>query len=782
MRLHKDYTYKAVHEILRASVIALIVDTMDDTSVKTSICSPSCVCKSVSLDVVQRTLEDVFGERWRLYYDAYVEYSSEALYLRNQSKGDTMLQIVDDIESCDNDVEPEEFSSLWGIGYSLPLPCCSESINGLAVQAASNTIESLAKNCSNYKRSFIPGEPSHYDIQNIWICENGRLLWVEYCSWERRKDQSVSDYLNCTGTYIDAQGRKPLMLDGQVVVNNSLRIKALTKMSRHQEKLTKAESDFGHEVWDIAASPQPQCLWSSFWTTGLRSGLETLPGTQAFDVLRFAQNFYEDYLQPTMVPIGINTKITSVDYYDKSWWRFPRQSCEHHRFFAFRSPCCLVDVLQLELMEFNGSTELIEPRLSHTHSYLGATVQDTGGSALDILEEPSYTLVLWRVELPRPLLVWPKGVSGLCGRCDWIVDKDWLFVHCRRHHDTKAYYMKDQRLIPIDITHLVGKIEGPRVHFRVCGINDNILFYDDIDSTKFGFVKFERTSYSKSWNAVPLKLSTRSTNFTKTEADSMDMHTTRYIWSVGRRFIVSTTGELFDFGDVDSSGTEKGTFTPDSDEGPTLQPASYTEGGSVLALTTRSEKTMIVLCPSENEQHSTLSFCLLTPEGRRQLTCYYGERIEPTSVRLIRFCQDARVAIVTPQPQDKRCGGWIVVSSNKLSDMNLKATKYDYHVLKIPELSWRITLKNNSERDVWSKIPICATRDTIILRETLSQKSTIGNNARGWTAYINDLIRFDAHSAVADPVPLGSKIQFKNGEPADNKSESSSATSRNLRP
>lgn len=752
-------------QLQEAGVLTLVVDMLDDDTTNTVISRFECFRRSVSLKVVERALRQVFGERWMSYYDVYSNYSSGVLDIQSHGANTGFSSASGHVREG-HAVDSRQVPNLWGLGYRLPLPCCRECVNGLAVQVVMNTVVSIANNCSKHEFSFIPGEPSEYDIRGIWSCENGRLLWIEYSLQSNRNDWIYCDVMNTSGSFIDGN-LTYLGLDGQNVVEGRFRGDNCISMARNQSKTPKIASGHGHEVWDLAGSPRPRCLWSSFQRTesSLTTKRYSIDGhktssTQEFGVRRFALDYYNDFMHPMRPFRRTWIKLSSSD-----WQRFPCEKNEFHRFVTLENLYYVVDILHLDLIKFQDSAELLRPRLSYDGIYLGAISRDMCCLPINLQEDSGCTLAVWRVELPRPVLVWPQGIRGLCQRCEWIVDKDWLIIHCGLSHQTRAYSLKNAGLEPepIDVTRFVGKIVSNRPLFRVCGLNDNIVFYDDTPRSTFGFVRLEPKAGSRGWTATPLRLSTQSANFTKEEAESAGLNTTRYIRSVGKRYVLTTTGALFDL-------SKTGTSNEQANGGKaTLEPAPYAKGFQVMALFSQGQNTIAVVHPCQDDM-STIRFWLLIPQGNKQLVhASTYPRIKWTSVQLITFGQDGNTAFITPRSHDAYCGGWIVVFTKKLQDMALEATRSDYRILNVPKLTWRRNPEEDSAEEIWVKIPVFGAKGTVMMHEVRGKPNDFGNLHAHSRTYVNDLIRFDAHSAQIDSEPLGRSIENETTEPLDEK-------------
>lgn len=639
-------TSTTLDTLARNGVLAIVNAMLDDESLLTVLSHFEPFRHEVRFHTVERTMGQVFGARWKSYYDAFSAHVCNF---------------------------PDR---LWGLGYDLKAPSQSHLTNAYIVETVLETLESMAHNCTDYDVSFIPGEPTNAGIDRIWFAENGRLIWVQYHSWENRYHGCdylgtiQRDYLNYTGTYPQCSGIEP-NLDGQLIIGDDHYAQTMILQSHNQETNPPAVPDFGHEIWDLAARPEPRCLWSHFWRahdlTDDTIGFAEIPTSFAYPVERFASQWIYHAMLPNMKPFTLENIV-----YDKNR-PIPRENYKENclrpiRFLKFSVSGLVIDVLPVEKLKFRGITKLVQPTLSADGRHLGALVQM--GS--------TFTLAVWKTGLPRAALLWKDGLEGLCSNCHWFMDKSWLIVHCAKH-GTFAYFLESQAPDAIDITRFVKSIgRNAPLTFYVCGLYDNLLICDGPDSPGFSIIKF---TFEGAWRAKCIYLRPLNQNLTHSESSQLHLETRNFICNVGQRFLLSNTGDVFDLGPV--SRPQCGDDT--------VQHLSLGGRHKVIAIhdLRNCEKTIVVGC--QHGQHNpVLKFWLLTPESWRKLNCPYPKRVHLNAVRVLKFSPDGRVLHLTPSR--KGCYGWIFVfTAASVREVNCN-DKYDVRVLNLSK-QWCIGRK-----------------------------------------------------------------------------------------
>lgn len=516
-------------------------------------------------------------------------------------------------------------------------------------------------------------------------------MWIQYYSWARRFHREFDDdTANRSGSYVDACDDTPLNVDGQLILDEKA-FDNVTPLVANQHRHPPKIGDFGHELWDIARAPEPRCLWSSFWTSPahlpVRKVLRSiLAKTYVFPVVISARDYCNGFILPKAKPILIGGGFV---HYDDPCWRIRghcvTESCLRPiRFFQTVSPSSIIDVLHFEQLLFHGRTEMSDAQLSRDFSYLGAIhIEPQIGKPSE--GTVACILVLWSVKLPRPQLLWDDGVTGLCSKCDWIIDKDWLVVHCI-YHGTVVYSLKSSAPDPISITNLV--CAHPFSVICVCGVHNNVLVFDGLESPDFTIVKLTQTLSSK-WVAEPIQLSTQYRNFTVNESIRLHIETTNYIRFLGRRYMASCTGDLFDVDTMGCTGPKRVTKTSVASRPMKIaDPLSYAHDYDIVALHEVSTENAIAACCSRDGVSSWLKLVLFTSGTKRELRPYKkSTRLPSVAVHFVTFSPDGRAAFIAPTDYAK--DGWIItfrpccmtLDPSKISD-----AQYDYRVLEVPTL------------------------------------------------------------------------------------------------
>lgn len=466
---------RAGERLYAAGVLAELCQFLDNGTLLAA-CHVGLFRRSITIRVVGLVLSQLFGDNWRDYYAAY------------------LLKVH----------QP------WGAGYNLEYPQMVADSNGYAVINALKTLAELEKNCANYNKSFVPGEPSRYGIERISLVENGRLLWVHYHAWHKRYCGRwwAHDGANRGGTYVDSNGSTALTLDGHFSVRASPKEDTLTV------------PDYANEVWDIG-SGEPVCLWSSFFDTPGRSSLSLSNGggasllfgdSRLSPVSHFTSSLFTGFWLPQRRPM--------CAYSDSNFYRQPParavRLCDDRPTRFVTGGERVVDLVQMEQVAFNGDVCLKHAVLSEDHKYLSALV--------------GHTLVVWRVALPRPEVA--LSVPEQCSDISWWVGGEWLVTFC-------AHVARVRRLCDDcgDIVIDIGFVKGGNFNFRLC--HNEVLYCDGVDSACAYFIQLPTG-----------KLLWAPTNFSWSQARLEGLETTRFVQSCGRYLVHSTTGHLVTFGGV----------------------------------------------------------------------------------------------------------------------------------------------------------------------------------------------------------------------------------------
>lgn len=734
-----------LHILHKAGILAIVTEMLDDIALTNAIDAVPCLARSISRRVVRRTMVQLFGSMWQRYYDVCVRHSTVATAPTNQKAK----------------VIPTHYdrSSLWGLGYELQLPEHSADLHAFLVKTTSETLNAMTSHCNDHDYSFVPGEPSQCGIEWIEFCENGRLLWIAYHSWEKRYcSREILDFLNRTGSYYDSRKESPLKLDGQVVIDDTVAKRTKIRLARNQIRIPKPVPDFGHELWDVGATPVPRCLWSTFWETGKGESQDgdALPSSLARPVAVFARNEYDGFLLPTMRPFYCHDPF--YPHYRRSPFLafLGTRLSSSVRFIEFYQSFAVVDLLHLKRLDFMGYANLVAPRLSPDSTYLGAISSNAHGESTD--NTAQHTLAVWRVALPRPVLVWPAGLPGLCTKCNWMIDSYWLVTHCAESHGTNLYYLESKSPKAVVVTHLVGRHDPASMPlFRICGANGNVLICDSMSSRSFCLILLSQTGCGD-WLATPLRLSTRPTsiNLTKEEAKLAGLETTRYIQRAGLRYFITITGELFDIG-LSHARQETCTTTRVNANAKTLRPYFIRQNAQVLALYERAESdnAIAVVC-DKHDPKALLGFWQFASTSKRELLCSRGYGVSKDDVKLVTFSPDGMNLFITPRKDERT--GWVVTFTAKA--FGVVPSGIDYSVIEVPNCAPVVTPSERDSNWTYLLYPEFLAEGVVVLHERCGAKLYHGLFEQLDHRYMcTNLIWVHDRYVVVDDIPLGSVIE-----------------------
>lgn len=590
---------------IKGGFLQPVVEMLDEGTLRNVLLNIALFRENVSLLTVKSILMQLFGAKWPLYYDAYCKHALDLISQKNAA----MEQNSDNTPAA---------KTVWGVGYDLSFPRTSSQINGYAVLNALNTLDSMESACKDSDYSFVPGEPSGLDIDTIWTSENNRLLWIRYCS-------PKADFMY------------PPHVDGQVILDHKAshtraRVCMASKGASKMEPAAATSEDWGHEIWDIAALPHPRRLWCSFATDPNRPPQTVSSNSDCPQVCPapyFFRTLITEWAMPTKRPCIMRTTfplgLRKTELFG---------TCESHhgvRFVKFDHG--VMDMVQLSWIDFNGDFELRGPIISPDRKYLGAYIE-LKNQETDLVSDSVdswYRLSIWRIELPYPIILWPKGVL-FCDLCDWTIRDKWLFMICSKHRST-AYSLESTMPVPIDITPCISAVDKSFLFcLEVCGPLRDVVCCCSLKSGLFSFFRLLQSS-GHSWIAIPLRLSTRNSVLGIQEAALQRLGTVHYIQRVTYNYVLTTTGAVLDLNPCimeDSSAT--------------LFPASHMEGYEVLDLYEIPNSAEVIAIVSisrrEDDFAGSLEFVLLCPERKRQLKRTRGPRIPSTSVRTFNFSWD----------------------------------------------------------------------------------------------------------------------------------------------
>lgn len=611
-------------------ILGSIAEMLDVQTLQTVISNIDDFCRSVPMTVVETVLKELFGQRWRLYYDAYVSFVHE--HNLDTSQQNSRIRRLD--------VWPHiTREHPWGLGYDLSIPPEVAMTNGYVVATAIKTLDSIAQNCKDYDYSFIPGEPSKCDIYRISFVENGRLIWIKYCPemYDYDKDLDIlNDKINLSSL---KNSWKYSRLEGQVLLRNDEPARVMVALNGAQELRPKEVVGFQYELWDLGAEPHPRCLWSSLWNAVFR--MQYLDVSQhIFPLTTFRLQQCDGFLIPSMKGFYNSFFVDLVDeqeewsYFDHGEFQGPV------RFVKCVSTVAVIDLLRLEHMDFHGIKKLTVPRLSNDSKYLAAVVSKSDGDS-----SPLYA-VIWRVALPRPTLVWENGVEISCTDCYFFIDQKWLIIACMTH-GVQAYPLTSPNPRAIELTQLLPSWEDDDIWLKMCGLDGNVL-YCYVPSTKsYRFIKLSE-SKKREWTALPVYLSPdRPVSATLDATTALGFKAYSYVHEVGKRYCLSTTGDLFDLG---SAQMDAGTITLRCMDMKSLKVLAIGES-PINALT-------VAACYDSHEADPVLMLTLLGPLREEHRLTTWDTPILYKDVGLAIFSPDAMKIFVWSFIKDT---GWILL-------------------------------------------------------------------------------------------------------------------------
>lgn len=718
---------------------------LDDVTLHTVLLNFDLFRENISLQVVERVLRQLFGKNWSSYYDAY-------------RKRAFCLIVHDSTTSNSCNTPPSSNSAVWGMGYNLSFPSVTSQINGYAVMYALSTLDSIEKACKNREYSFIPGLIVDKCTQKIWVGENGRLLWY-HCD---DGDNLPPNIASCDRSHFKS--------DCQLILNGS-HSKARAFLSPGMPSIEDSEwciPASGHEIWDIAATPHPRCLWSTFESSLKDEMSDPLEVFSSDDIdyskIRpvpfFVQDPVDGWMLPSRRPYLGPDKYSFVCRAGE----FPAEEMFTAVRLVYLRHYGVIDMVQMSWLDFQGNFNLRHPRLSRDSSYLAAIVK-TNHHDDDSADQ--FLLSIWRVELPHPVIVWPSGLR-LCADSDYTISDQWLFTHCDCHGST-AYSLKCAFCAPVDITSCVDAAEPePPLFFGVYGSRGNIVYCSGPECGSFSLFRLFQSSDS-SWEAVPLYFPRRNSCLTAEMSSSCQLGADFSIQGITNSYLLTTTGTLFNF---NSCTVEE---SSDGCAGLTLTPAPYTQQFEVVALHSLRDPTAAIaavsVSSSEDDFVPTLRFLLLSEHAEHPLRCIRGPRIPSARVRTLVVSQDGGALFATCR--DDSSGGWIAVfcsssCSPKLPDQ--------YYVLTVPEFASRFrstidmahshgSRSSNIGEDEGNRTqnpkyftmqePVFASKDTIVIRMVV-QRVEQDEQQQPYTIFDRyfpylTMVRFNAKSAWIEP-------------------------------
>lgn len=678
----------------RAGVLGIISEMLDLQTLETVIYHIDEFCRSITMALVERTLKELFGSRWRQYYDAYVCYAYE--------DSDSTKQDLVSREPCSN-LDSSRGAAVkplpWGLGYELCFPPETLMINGCVVLTAIKTLNSIAQNCKNYDYSFIPGEPSECGINRVSFIENGRLVWIEYRpeSYDWRNSGFDLDILNLEHNFSsDAHCSQYARLDGQIPLQDSAPAREAVALVGTQETYPTKVHGFQYELWDIGADPHPRCLWSSLWTA-IFSKSRLNVSDRVFPLTTFELEHFDGLLIPSMRGVQ--------DPFDDVVDLQTERSCFRHgqsqgpiRFVKCVSSFAVIDLIRLEPMQFHGVCRLQNSRLSRGSEYVGAVarVKAENGEVGDYL-------AIWRPTLPKPSLVWENGVKLLCDRCDWFIEHDWLIVACSSHGN-RAYCLTSPMPNATDVTSLVpARPSGEDLVFRVCGADQNVIFCELPKRKSYWFIKFRERNRGE-WSALPIYLTSHPSAKTPPGATVLGFNACSHIHKVGTRYCLNTSGDLFGLDLVD---------VPSADKRISVEPVD-TKRLKVLAIwESPVSGEAIIGCYDADGAEPILILMSIDPLGEQRLLTTSDEPIRYQDVLLTKFSPDGSKLFV--QSRDKELGGWIITITK-----NPTGLEHALRIYKLPRLVF--AAKDRRATKAWPELiqPVFVAKNTIaIIRKSI---------------------------------------------------------------
>lgn len=685
MSIHPCIHSSGLLLLRQAGILHNIAEMLDAPTLRTVICHSEEFCRSISMPIVERTLKELFGHRWRLYHEAYLACAHE----QNARLGQNSSRPFE--TTCRGD-HP------WGLGYDICLPSDISMINGYVVLEVIQTLNAIAQNCDNYDYSFIPGEPSECGIDRMSFVENGRLIWIQYYpgSYDYRKNRDV-DVINQEANFtVHSSAVRYARLHGQLMLRFEEPALAMVAIPGSQETCPKEVSGFENELWDLGARPHPRCLWSSLWDATFKTSKISVRD-RVVPVTTFRSQRFEHFLLPSARGFAINFN-KDVDLYSASVepTRFPhKKSREPLRFVKCVSTLAVIDLMHLKPMQFHGSTELQESRLSRDSQYLGAIARtrDDDGDLV-------HHLAIWHVALPRPFLVWESGVDIPCDGCDWLIDQDWLIIVCRIH-GIIAYRLTLSSPRAIELNPFVSYLRENMISLKICGVGNDILAFELPTTKTCAFIKFTEGGQGE-WKAKPICLN--SSTLPVGQTVSLGFKAPSYIHKIGKRYFLSTLGDLFDLG---VACAPKETTT----RAITLHPVNPKYWKVLAMWEVPNDNKAVTVCYDDRESEPDLMLCLMSSFGiDRQLTIT-GPSIHYKDTKFVVFSPNGQRVFVSPQ--NDSIGVWIIIIKD--TSGNLQPEVY---VKSLPHLSFSAT-SSEDERPThdWGDVryPCFLTDDTFAL-------------------------------------------------------------------
>lgn len=715
----------------QAGVLSAVSEMLDAQTLQTVISHVDEFCRSIPMCVVERTLRELFGCRWKHYYDSYVSH--------------TLLE-----KNADSDIHP------WGLGYDFHFPQEPCMINGHVVLAALQTLNSIAQRCQDYNYSFIPGEPSECGINRVSFLENGRLIWIQYYpkSYDYTSDGDY-DFFNLEDDSPQAQARR----DGQVLLRDDEPALAMLVHFGAQEAQPKKIRGFQHELWDVGAQPHPRCLWSSMWEAIFPTSTINVCN-RVVPLTTFFLELFDGFLLPSMKGFGINFNQdiinTRLDTFGVGCFMH-NQSPNPLRFVKCSSTFAVVDLLHLEQMQFRGVKKLEWPRLSYDSNYLGAIARINVQHG----EVVSY-LAIWHVALPRPYLIWKKGIKLLCCSCYWFIDRDWLIAICRGH-GTRAYHLGLPSPRAIELTRFVPYSVKGAIVLKFCGVNSDILACDLPATRSFSFIKLSEYKKGK-WKAQPLSIPLDSRTLsiplnsrplTESHTASRGCNVSSYIHKIGTRYCLGTMGDLFDLGKADVSRD------PTDDSGIILEPINPKPLRIVAIWEAPEGEQAITVCYDDRKTVPVLIFWLFTALGQHRQLTTSGISIRYQDVKLVVFSPDGDKVFVCPH--NDQIGGWLVIIKSTYGKMQPEVC-----VKSVPRLSFSAKTMPTNQRPIHAcevRFPFFLSKDTVaIVRNNCKGKGLVQVGAQTIPSYnLVDskivLVRIDEATLELECSDIGVPVQ-----------------------
>lgn len=676
----------------KAGVLGIIAEMLDLQTLETAICQFDDICRSIPMIVVQRTLTELFGARWRAYYDAYVEKQNREF----ERHGSVPKKPCSPRCSEASSIEPHP----WGLGYQLYFPREPAMINGYVVMTAIRVLNSIARNCENYESSFLPGEPSECGINRVSFVENGRLVWIKYSpgsyKWIKNGyDLDLDAFNNEYNFEFFTDCEKTARLDGQVILqDNTFAQEAVATSAVPQETCPRDVSGFQNELWDLGASPHPCCLWSNLWEAMFPVSCLNIRG-HVFPLTTFDLDCQHKVVLPSTENFfaGYNNDIDYSLQVDHSHFRATQLS-DPLRFVKCADTLAVIDLLHLRPVEFHGVQKLWKARLSNGSKYLGAVVHLSDS---ETNEQTDIILAIWRVAVPLPLLVWKNGVKLLCRRCDWFIDQDWLVVACCEH-GARSYRLMSSFPREIDLSPFVSFGSDESVFLKVCGMESNILACNSPETGSFWFLKL-RESASGEWRPVPLYLPGNFPAKLSLGARSLTLNASNYVYKVGKRYCQSVTGDLYDICSADiplETTGHDGIMVHKMD----------TMGLKVIAIWESPSGHAVTACYNADTDEQILSLWSLSSLGRYRRLKISGEPIRYRDIKLAIFSPDGSMLFVRPHNEDL-CG-WLILINNEF-----RTSQPEFSIKKLPCL--KITYADGSREVPELKYPVFVAKNTIAI-------------------------------------------------------------------